>query len=237
VDASIRIYALGDRAITVEWGQAPDPGVHARLMSLHTHLCRHPFPGYVESVPAYVSITIFYDPLDPVLYARAGGQSVYDRVRQEVLDRLSVMDSMLPERKPLTIPICYDPDFGPDQSEVANLCGLSIEALIGIHVSGVYRVYMIGFVPGFPYLGMMDPRLDVPRRSTPRLQVAPGSVGMAGRQTGIYPLTVPGGWQIIGRTPMRLFDPALPDPFPLKPGMDVIFERIDRRLYEKLSAQ
>jgi inhibitor of KinA len=237
VDESINIYPLGDRAVTVEWGRAPDPLVHARLISLHTHLCRHPFPGYVESVPAYVSLTIIYDPLDPILFARACGESVSEQVRREVLESLSVMESVPADRMPVTIPVCYDRHFGPDLSEVANMCGLSVDEVIDIHVSGVYRVYMIGFVPGFPYLGMMDPRLDVSRKSSPRMQVAPGSVAMAGRQTGIYPLTVPGGWQIIGRTPIRVFDPCESNPFLLKPGMDVRFERIDRALFEKLTIQ
>jgi len=226
VDESINIYPLGDRAVTVEWGQEPDPLVHARLISLHTHLCRHPFPGYVESVPAYVSLTIIYDPLDPVLSACECGESVSDRVSREVLESLSVMESVPAYRTPVTIPVCYDRDFGPDLSEVANMCGLSMDEVIDIHVSGVYRVYMIGFVPGFPS-----------RKSFPRMQVAPGSVAMAGRQTGIYPLTVPGGWQIIGRTPIRVFDPGESNPFLLKPGMDVRFERIDLGLFEKLTIQ
>jgi inhibitor of KinA len=112
---------------------------------------------------------------------------------------------------------------------------MEIEDLIELHASVPYRVYMIGFVPGFPYLGMTDPRLDVPRKKTPVMKVAVGSVAIAGRQTGIYPLSTPGGWQIIGRTPIRLFDPAKTDPFLLKAGMQVKFDRIDRTVFEKLN--
>ena len=235
VDESFRTYALGDRAITVEWGRVPDPKVHDRLIALHAHLYSHPFPGFVESVPAYVTLTVFFDPLDAGLLACVGEGGVSDWVSQQISARMATLEAGSSDRKTIKIPVCYDPVFGPDQQAVASFCGLSLEDLIEIHISVLYRVYMIGFVPGFPYLGMTDPRLDVPRKLTPAMQVAPGSVAIAGRQTGIYPISTPGGWQIIGRTPLRMFDPHASDPFLLKPGMDVRFERIDLFDFEKLS--
>ena len=235
VDDPFRMYELGDRAITVEWVQEPYPELHDLLISLHAYLQHHPFPGFIESVPAYVSLTVFFDPLDPQLCYLAEDLGVANWVKRHFMLLLSHLETVSIPRQLVTIPVCYDAAFGPDQQAVADHCGLSIKDVIDIHMSIVYRVYMIGFVPGFPYLGMTDLRLEVPRKSSPTMQVAPGSVALAGRQTGIYPQAVPGGWQIIGRTPVRMFDSRESNPFLLKPGMDVKFESIDRDAFEKLS--
>ena len=235
MDGSVRIYELGDRAIALEWAQVPDPELHDRLIGLHAYLQLHPFPGYIESVPAYVSLTVFFDPLDPELCFLADELGVTEWVRQKLLLHLSDSAANSMPVQQMTIPVCYDPEFGPDQQAVADHCGLKLDDVIEIHTSVVYRVYMVGFVPGFPYLGMTDLRLDVARKSSPTLHVPPGSVALAGRQTGIYPLNVPGGWQIIGRTPVRMFDFRNNNPFLVKPGMDVKFEPIDRYSFEKLS--
>lgn len=235
VDASYRIYSLGDAAITVDWGLVPTPGVHACLISLHDQLQDHPFPGFLESVPAYVTLTVYFNPLDSELQSLVGAGDLSAWISEHISVRIADLQARSTVQDLIHIPVCYDPVFGPDQSEVARHCVMEIEDLIELHASVPYRVYMIGFVPGFPYLGMTDPRLDVPRKKTPVMKVAVGSVAIAGRQTGIYPLSTPGGWQIIGRTPIRLFDPAKTDPFLLKAGMQVKFDRIDRTVFEKLN--
>lgn len=237
VDVSFRIYTLAEHAITVEWQALPAPDLHDRLMALHTDLQRHPFPGFLESVPAYVSLTVFFDPFDPFMLSVIDGGGISAWVAQHISSRIEKLVPAPTDRRTICLPVCYDAEFGPDQQDVARFCGLSVEDMIRLHVSVLYRVYMIGFVPGFPYLGMTDARLDVPRKSTPAMRVAPGSVAIAGRQTGIYPWSTPGGWQIIGRIPVRLFDPAESDPFLLTPGMDVRFERIDRSTFDKLSGE
>jgi inhibitor of KinA len=235
VDTPYRIYTLGDGAITVDWGQIPGPQLQQLLISLHDHLKIHPFPGFIESVPAYSSLTIFFDPLDRTLFSKVNDGETSAWVSAHVSACIVNLASQSSPNNLVCIPVCYDPEFGPDLSFVSSQCGLELDDLITLHTSVEYRVYMIGFVPGFPYLGMTDPRLDVPRKKTPLMKVPEGSVALAGRQTGIYPLSTPGGWQIIGRTPLRLFDPSKPDPFLLRPGMTVRFDRIDRDDFEKLS--
>lgn len=235
VDAAYRIYSMGDGSITVDWGQVPTPEIQDLLMALHDHLQLFPFAGFIESVPAYASLTIFFDPLDQTLFIKnsAGVPSAW--VSAHVSACIANLKPRSKAEDLVCIPVCYDVEFGSDLQDVSSLCGLDLEDLIALHTSLEYRVYMIGFVPGFPYLGMTDPRLEVPRKKTPLMKVPAGSVALAGRQTGIYPLSTPGGWQIIGRTPLRLFDPGKSDPFLLKPGMIVRFQRIERDEYEKLS--
>jgi inhibitor of KinA len=135
----------------------------------------------------------------------------------------------------VTIPVCYGGSFGPDLAEVAGLHQLSIAEVIQLHSAVVYKVYMIGFMPGFAYLGGMDERLSTPRKVTPRKSVPAGAVGVAGGQTGVYPLESPGGWQIIGQTPVRLFDLNRREPSLLKPGDTVIFKAIDSKEFNQLA--
>lgn len=235
VDAAYRIYPLGDGSITVDWGQVPTPELQDLLIALHEHLQLQPFPGFIESVPAYTSLTIFYDPIDQLFSSHVGNGNPSAWVSAHVSTCIVNLKAQRKSNDLVCIPVCYDVEFGPDQQTVSSLCDLELEAMISLHTSVEYRVYMIGFVPGFPYLGMTDPCLEVPRKKTPMMNVPVGSVALAGRQTGIYPLSTPGGWQIIGRTPLRLFDPGKSDPFLLKPGMAVKFERIERDVFEKLS--
>lgn len=233
---SVQIYALGDQALTVAFGSQLGVAVHERVMSLHAQLRDHPFPGFLESVPAYTTLTVYVDPLSLEFQAADRQQTTADHVREILLQMISVGHAVPCSGALVKIPVCYDDVFGPDQASAAALCDVTVEELIALHSGTTYRVYMLGFVPGFPYLGLTSPRLDVPRKRVPSMRVPPGSVGIAGRQTGIYPLETPGGWHIIGRTPVPMFIPGVLHPFALKPGMDVLFEPVDIITFQSIAA-
>lgn len=202
-----RIYPLNESSITIEFGVEINPAVNEQVMALHNSLQNESFPGFVESVPAYSTLTIFYDLKQVteknVLGVQTAAQYVSDLVEKKVVFQKAPADNVLPV---FEVPVCYDLSMAPDLPWVAEYCRLSIPEIISRHSKEIYRVYMIGFIPGFPYLGTTSPELEVPRKHKPALSVPAGSVALAGRQTGIYPLTVPGGWQVIGRTPLTLFD-------------------------------
>lgn len=231
---SYRIVPLADQSLVVEFGRHPDPMVHRRVISLHNHLQRQPFPGYLESVPAYTTLTVFFNPLSPGLRIYRGHRPLIESVRSFIVEAIKSAATIDISKAVVRIPVCYGSSFGPDLPEVSRLCGLDSEEVIALHTGVKYRLYMIGFVPGFPYLGMTDARLDIPRKQVPSPWVPAGSVAIAGRQTGIYPQPGPGGWHVIGRTPFRLFRPDDSEPFPLEPGMEVVFERIDPVTYETM---
>ena len=179
-------------------------------------------------MPAYRSLSILYDPLT----TNPAGLA-------EVLHALEgdLCAAGIGEAKVVPIPVCYGGEFGPDIGIVAEHTGLREQEIIAVHTAVDYPIYMIGFTPGFCYLGGLDPRLRTPRRKTPRTNLPAGSVGLAESQTGMYPVESPGGWQIIGRTPLRLFAPARENPFLYEPGDRIRFVPIDEaefgRLYEK----
>ncbi len=140
------------------------------------------------------------------------------------------------DRPPMRVPVCYGGEFGPDLDEVAEFGGITQDEVIRLHTDEAFRVFMLGFVPGFPYLGLVDERIAAPRRSAPRVRVAAGSVGLAGRQTGIIPMETPSGWRLIGRTPVNPFDLRRSDPFLVKPGDRVQFYAIDRAAFDRFAA-
>jgi len=223
-DRGYRVLLCGDTGVSIEFGDAIDLAINARVRQLYRVLKSLRPLGILDLIPTYRSLHIEYDPwqcsFEQVLIV------VEDAIRDERVspaDAASVVD----------IPVCYGGDFGPDLDELAATCRLSSQEVIRIHSSPVYTVYMIGFVPGFPYLGGLDERLITPRRKAPRRRVPAGSVGIADRQTGIYPLESPGGWQIIGRTPVRLFDLSKPEPFLLGAGDRVRFIPITRDAFER----
>jgi inhibitor of KinA len=199
---------LGDRALLAVLGEAGLPGV-------------------IDLVPAYATLAVNYDP-----GAWAGASPPYPALAGALArlwaDRVA---AAVPAPRLVELPVCYGGEFGPDLAETASHCGLSEADLIARHAGAEYRVYMLGFAPGFPYLGGLDPAIAAPRRATPRLKVPAGSVGIAGMQTGIYPLETPGGWQIIGRTPRRLFLPAQEEPCLLRPGDRLRFVPIGPEAY------
>ena len=244
--AHFAITPLGDAAVTVDLGTGIDPETHRRVMLFASYLEDHPLPGMIEYVPAYASVTIHYDPLQVYGSVLAQGEngaepdlanlSPYEimalRIRQ-ALGQMRTEQEFKPKR--VEIPVCYGGEFGPDLEEVAAHCGLTSEEVIRIHCSRDYQVYMLGFAPGFPYLGGMDKRIAAPRKKTPRLAIPQGSVGIAGEQTGVYPIETPGGWQLIGRTPVPLFLPDRDPPTLLEAGNLVRFYPISREEFDRWS--
>ncbi|MCF8103894.1 MAG: 5-oxoprolinase subunit PxpB [Desulfohalobiaceae bacterium] len=215
---------VGDRGLLVEYGDSIDPVLNRKVRTV-AELCRtDPPPGLIEVIPAYRSLQLIYDPLlsnPPSLEAHL--RSLEDR-----LDSVSP-----PPARTVDIPVCYGHEFGPDLPLVAEHNSLSQEEAVRLHSQAEYLIYMLGFTPGFPFLGGLDKRLHTPRRETPRTRVPEGSVGIANGQTGIYPLSSPGGWQLIGRTPLRLFDPAREEPVFYKPGDSLRFTPISREEYRQ----
>lgn len=221
----VRFLPLGDAALMVEFGHTIDPEVNARVIAFAMAVRGQHWKGILDVVPTYCSVTIHVDALGldvDTLMAR--------------LQRLSNTSSF--ERKPTgshhTIPVCYGSEYGPDLEDVAAFAKLSVAEAIRLHASIQYRVYMLGFSPGFPYLGSVPAPLAIPRLATPRTTVPAGSVGIAGSQTGIYPTSTPGGWRIIGRTPIQLYRPNSDMPFLLSPGDLVRFKSVRPREYDRL---
>lgn len=207
------ITPMGDRSIIIEWEQQIDPEIHQRVMQAYRSLQS---PYILDLIPAYASLTVVYD---AVMMRRAG-----KNIRTVVKEALSKDTAALPDAsRLLEIPVCYHPSIGPDIEAMATQKGLTIEQIVDLHTAPVYTVYMLGFLPGFPYMGKVDERLVTPRLKQPRLKVPAGSVGIAGAQTGIYSLGSPGGWNIIGQTPLRLFDAEKEEPCYCRPGDRVKF--------------
>ena len=219
----------GDGGLLVEYGDGIDPEVNARVRAMDMVLMSHPLAGVHEVIPTYRSLLILYDPLrtDP------------DQLSQELVGLESRLDEItIPPPDTVEIPVCYGGDHGPDIAHVAQANGLSVEDVIHLHSESVYSIYMIGFTPGFCFLGGLPDALHTPRLETPRMRVPAGSVGIANAQTGIYPLTSPGGWQLIGRTPLRLFAPKKENPFIYKTGDSIRFVPISPEQYaEQIKAE
>ena len=214
------IRPLGDSALVIQLGDGISPSIHEKVRNLSNLLEKEPFTGLIESVPSYNSLTIYYNPVAVYLSSTdKEALSPYKKVSAFILALIGKLGTNeTPEQRLLTIPVLYGGEFGPDLEYVASYHGLSVEKVVQIHSSNDYLVYMIGFAPGFPFMGGLDERIATPRKDSPRLAIAPGSVGIAGKQTGIYPLETPGGWQIIGRTPVDLFLPELSPPTMLQSG-------------------
>jgi KipI family sensor histidine kinase inhibitor len=214
-----RMLTAGDSAIVVEFGNEISEAVSGRVRSLQVLIEQQQVKGIIECVPTYRSLMIHYDP-------RAAS---YGSIINE-LESLEAQagDIMLPAPLVTEIPTCYGGEYGPDIETVAAHNGLSVDEVIQIHTSVEYLIYMIGFSPGFPYLGGMDQRIAAPRLESPRTKIRAGSVGIAGNQTGIYPIDSPGGWQLIGWTPARLYDPHAENPILLKAGNYLKFKSITK---------
>lgn len=230
-----RLYPLGDAAVTLELGQAIDPATHRLIQALTQLLEQHPPPGLREYVPAFTTLTVYYDPWE----LRKNTEPPYEQVASHLRSLLPAAQAAAAGSAPgplVEIPVCYGGDFGPDLAAVARHAGLSAAAVIQLHSAAEYLVYMLGFAPGFPYLGGLDARLATPRRAAPRPRVPAGTVGIAGAQTGIYPLPTPGGWQLIGRTPLRLFDAGRTPPSRLQAGDRLRFVPISEAEFLQMSA-
>ena len=237
-ETKIIIEAESESSVRMSFGNSIDEQIFQRITAINESLHKAPFPGFIESVPAYTTLTVFYDPMLVNAAAESPGIYAFDLVinyLKNFTNEIRLSRSM-PDTIPFKIPVCYGGKFGPDIEEVAEYNKLSIEDVIRMHAERVYIVYMVGFLPGFPYLGGMNEKLATPRRLGPRKIVPAGSVGIAGEQTGIYPLSSPGGWQLIGRTPMRLFDSLLTSPALLRAGNRIQFSSINSSEYQYLSS-
>ncbi len=198
------------RGLYLRYAERMDPKANARVHALTARLLQAPLPGVTDLIPGYGTLYVEYDPR----------QTDAARVRRWVKRHEEGLEGSRGARRLVEIPVRYD---GPDLAEVAQRTGFSVEEVIRIHSASVYRVYAVGFVPGFPFMGEVDPRLRVPRRPTPRQAVPAHAVGIAGAQTGVYPLSTPGGWHLLGRALVRVYDPRRPKPFLLEPGDRVRF--------------
>ncbi len=231
-----RIYSLNEQSLTIEFGQEISPATNDQVMALHQNLQNQPFPGFIESVPAYTTLTVYYDLLNIAGFKKKLNQSASAYVSSMLSERILSVESFKQRAIPvIDLPVCYDLSMAPDLPWVAEYCRLSIPEIIALHTREIYRVYMIGFIPGFPYLGMLPPSLEVPRKLRPALSVPAGSVALAGRQTGIYPFSIPGGWQVIGRTSYSLFDVSRDPCCSLDLGQQIRFVPITLEEYKQQS--
>ncbi len=218
-----KILPCGDQAVSIEFGDSIDPKINRKVLHLFERLRARPFQGIKDLIPSYRSLLIQYDPQilsTEDLKTFLGGQ----------LPGLG--QAIFSKGKIITIPVHYGGSFGPDLVEVAEYHGMTPAEVIALHSAVTYRVYMIGFTPGFPFLGGLDRRLHTPRKKSPREMVPAGSVGIANQQTGIYSLDSPGGWRLIGRTPVRLFDLSREEPLLLGAGDRVLFQPITKQQFE-----
>jgi inhibitor of KinA len=207
------VAPAGDQAFVVRLGDRIDPALGDQVLALLHRLDAERPPGVVDVVPGYASILVIHD-----------GHP--DEVRRWLSAALATSDvAEAPAPRRVELPVVYD---GPDLPALAEEQALSVEEVIALHSAPVYRCYLLGFRPGFPFLGGLDPRLAAPRLATPRVRVPAGSVGIGGRQTGVYPVDSPGGWRLIGRTDARLFDPGRADPFLVHAGDTVVFKAVTR---------
>ncbi len=202
----INIFPLGLDALTVEFGNTIDENLNRRSANLAAYLENHRFEGFIEAVPAYASVSVFYN-FYKVRTNYGKFANAFDAVRNFVENALGSLDETAEnESRLIEIPVSFDEKDAPDLKSVATMNNLTAAEVIKIFTERNYRVFMLGFLPGFAYMGEIDKRIAAPRKESPRLKVPKGSVGIAGTQTGVYPLESPGGWQIIGRTNAQMFD-------------------------------
>ncbi|EFM11649.1 Allophanate hydrolase subunit 1 [Paenibacillus curdlanolyticus YK9] len=232
-----KIYPLGDRALVAEREEPEKAGDWAMMAAGADALRESRIRGIIDIIPAYTTVTVLYDPI-VVALGRPKDCEPYALLVREIQRLLAnVAAAEQTVARQMDIPVCYGGSMGPDLLEAAARSGLRAEAFIRAHAEAIYTVALVGFVPGFPYMTGMPEGLAQPRRSSPRSRVPAGSVGIGGGQTGIYPLAVPGGWQLIGRTPLRLFDAGREQPALLRAGDRVRFVPIDEARFRELARE
>ena len=226
----IQIYSVGDNAITVSLADTIDEHIHQQVMSLYHQIQEQKITGVKDIIPAYCSVTIVYD----VCAIRKHHASAHQFIEAEIRKCLShTYQAAQAFQRNIKIPICYHPSLAIDIEPVCQQKNISQREFIDIHSQKKYQVYMIGFLPGFSYMGKVDERIALPRHATPRTKIAAGSVGIASEQTGIYPFDSPGGWNIIGRTPIKMFDATKESPCFLNAGDIVEFVPISLEEFNK----
>lgn len=230
-EAPPRIIALGDAAVLVEFSDTLDLAVNARIQQLAEAIRRRRLPWVRDVVPALGTLALHFDPEhenSPDSPLEAASDLIADCLRR----RLPNLNELA---RTVEVPVCYEAHFAPDLAEVAERCKLKIEEAVRRHASSPHRVLMVGFAPGHPYIGGLDSKLSVPRRATPRPKVVAGSVAIANSQSVVYPFTISGGWSVIGRTPLRVFDAGRTPPALLAPGDRVKFLPISRLQFDALA--
>ncbi|WP_129598177.1 5-oxoprolinase subunit PxpB [Anaerophilus nitritogenes] len=220
-----KFLIAGEKAVVVEFGDEISEKINQKVRSMMIATKERNIDGIIEFIPTYRSLMIQYDP------CKIEYETLLDNLKK-IEKQLNEIDIPLP--KVIEIPTLYGGEYGPDIQNVADHNHLSIEEVINIHSSKEYLIYMLGFTPGFPYLGGMNEKIATPRLKVPRTKITGGSVGIAGSQTGIYPIDSPGGWQLIGRTPLKLYDAYRKDPILLETGNYIKFVPIDEKDYKKV---
>ena len=224
----MKIHTAGDSSVLIEFGQEISPEINAKITAfVHLMKAQH-VEGVKDMIPAFTSLLINYDPR-VVNYGAL-------KERLEKLLKLEVSQETAPSRI-FDIPVCYGGAYGPDLADVAAFHGVSEEQVIQMHSGRDYLIYMLGFLPGFAYLGGLDKMLATPRLDSPRVRIEPGSVGIGGEQTGIYPMASPGGWRLIGRTPLSLYDEEKENSVPYEAGDYIRFVPITPEQYEKITSE
>ena len=222
----VRFLTCGDCAVTVAFPQEIREETNRRIRFLAAEIQNAGIRGLQETVPTFCSLTVYFEPL--VLPRR--------KLERLILRLLaSYREGEAGQKRVFRIPVCYEEAFAPDMEDVCRLTGLTRQQVIALHSGTDYLIYMLGFLPGFPYLGGMDPRLEVPRLDSPRTRILPGAVGIGGKQTGIYPLASPGGWRLIGRTPAVLYDPHRENPILYQAGDYIRFCPITGEEFQRLA--
>ena len=224
---NIRILTAGDSSLLIEFGKELSPEVNQRIAATVQLMKEQHIEGVVDVIPAFCSLLVNYDP-----------RVARDEKMRKRLEGLVRMDIKVGERKRkvFEVPVAYGGEYGPDLGAIAQHAGLSEEQVIAIHSSRDYLIYMLGFLPGFCYLGGLDERIHTPRLSNPRLKIRAGSVGIGGSQTGIYPLDSPGGWQLMGMTPVKTYDPGRETPILVEAGNYIRFVPVDEAEYQRIQA-
>lgn len=232
VEIFVKYFMASERGLVVEFGTTIDEKINARVHLVTEFLNKNKDDLFVsEIIPTYRSLLVIFDPL------AISRKSLIEKIDEFISfkqDSFANPD-FFKNSNTVEIPVCYGGDFGTDLDNVAEYNNLSEQEVIDIHCQPSYRVYMLGFLPGFCYLGGMDEKIACPRLTSPRTQIPSGSVGIAGSQTGIYPVDSPGGWRLIGKTPLNMFDIKKEQPFLLRPGDTITFKQIDKQEYEKLA--
>ena len=225
---NIRILTAGDSSLLIEFGNEISPEINRRIAAVVELMREQHIEGVVDVIPAFCSLLVNYDP-------RVVG---YEKMKKrlESLVRVDIKVGQV-KRKIFEIPVLYGGEYGPDLASIAEHAGISQDEVIAIHSSRDYLIYMLGFLPGFCYLGGLDERIHTPRLSNPRLRIRAGSVGIGGSQTGIYPLDSPGGWQLMGMTPVKTYDPEREIPILVEAGNYIRFVPIDEEQYKQIQAQ
>ena len=225
---NVRFLLTGDTSLSAEFGNEISESINAQIRAFTIALENSKIPGIVELVPTYRSCMIHYDP----------GVISYGALTKRLQGLLNQLGRIqIPPSDVLEVPVLYGGEMGPDLAFVAEHAGLSEQEVIDIHTSTEYLIYMLGFTPGFTYLGGMSDKIETPRLKQPRVRIPAGSVGIAGKQTGVYPIDSPGGWQLIGRTPVKMYDPARETPILPRAGQYIKFRAIDQAEYDRIAAE